>query len=78
MATASYSKHAVPFPEHMLLIGRTASGKSSLVGDMFSNIDQVYRRHTRDSIVIVLSPFADRCTKGWKAQPARMMRGNYF
>ena len=56
MATASYSKHAVPFPEHMLLIGRTASGKSSLVGDIFSNIDQVYRRHTRDNIVIVLSP----------------------
>lgn len=46
----------VSFPEHMLLIGRTGSGKSSLVGDIFSNIDQLYRRYTKDNIVVVLSP----------------------
>ena len=40
----------------MLLIGRTGSGKSSLVGDILSNIDQLYHRHTKDNIVIILSP----------------------
>ena len=48
--------HATPFPEHILLIGRTFSGKSSLVGDIFSNIDRVYKRRTKDNIAIVMSP----------------------
>ena len=48
--------HATPFPEHILLIGRTFSGKTSLVGDIFSNIDQVYKRRTKDNIAIVMSP----------------------
>ena len=48
--------HMVTFPEHMLLVGRTASGKSSLVGDIFSNIDHVYKRNTKDNIVVVMSP----------------------
>ena len=47
---------AIPFPEHMLLIGRTGSGKSSLVGEILSNIDQLYHRHTKDNIVVILSP----------------------
>jgi hypothetical protein len=49
-------RHVTPFPEHMLIIGRTFSGKSSLVGDIFSNIDQVYERRTKDNIAIVMSP----------------------
>ena len=47
---------AIPFPEHMLLIGRTGSGKSSLVGEILSNIDQLYHRYTKDNIVVILSP----------------------
>ena len=47
---------AVHFPQHMLLVGRTASGKTSLVGDILSNIDQLYYRKTRDNILIILSP----------------------
>lgn len=46
----------VPFPEHMLVIGGTMSGKSSLVGEIFSNIDLVYNRHTKDNIILLLSP----------------------
>ena len=46
----------VSFPEHMLVIGRTMSGKSSLVGEIFSNIDLVYNRQTKDNIILLLSP----------------------
>ena len=52
----STGTYMVTFPEHMLVVGRTASGKSSLVGDMFSNIDHVYRRNTKDNIIVVMSP----------------------
>ena len=50
------SKQAVRFPQHMLLVGRTASGKTSLVGDILSNVDQLYHRETKDNIVVILSP----------------------
>ena len=56
MALLTSMHHTVTFPEHMILVGRTLSGKSSLVGEIFSNIDQVYKRRTKDNIVVVLSP----------------------
>ena len=46
----------VVFSEHMFLVGRTSSGKLSLVGDIFSNIDCVYKRHTKDNIIVLMSP----------------------
>jgi len=49
-------KNTVQFPEHMLVIGRTNSGKSSLIGSVFSNINTVYRRYTKDNIIILISP----------------------
>ena len=49
-------KNLVSFPEHMLIIGRTNSGKSCLVGDILSNIDKIYQRYTKDNIIIMLSP----------------------
>ena len=56
MASVMYSRQAMRFPEHMLIIGRTSSGKSSLVGHILSNIDHLYHRQSKDNIVIVLSP----------------------
>ena len=56
MALLPSMHHALTFPEHMILVGRTLSGKSLLVGEIFSNIDQVYKRRTKDNIVVVLSP----------------------
>ena len=50
-------QNLVPFPNHMLVIGRTMTGKSCLVGDIFSDIDKIYQRRTKDNIIILLSPY---------------------
>lgn len=49
-------KNVITFPQHMLLVGKTNSGKSMLVADIFSNIDDVYRRSAKDNIIISISP----------------------
>ena len=44
------------FPEHMLIIGKTGSGKSMLLAEILVRNRELYDRKTNENIAIVISP----------------------
>lgn len=60
------------FPAHMVIIGKTMSGKSHLAGKIINSVEKIFTTSGRSKMLVVLSPhealersLTDRLDSGW-------------